>query len=75
MPILGPRLYRFACYYVLRFSEPFADFGTWADGTVSEGRAERCRPECRRLCPLRLGCPDGRGAHWLVVHRLRAGCR
>ena len=39
------------------------------------GPAERCRPECRRLCPFRLGCPDGRGAHRLVVHRLRAGCR
>lgn len=41
---LGPRLYRFACYYVLRFSEPFADFGTWTDGTVSEGRRSDAAP-------------------------------
>lgn len=37
---LGPRLYEFAGYYVLKFSKPFSAYGTWNKGVVRPGQAE-----------------------------------
>lgn len=33
---LGPRLYNFKGYYVLKFSKPFVAYGTWNKGIVAE---------------------------------------
>lgn len=61
---LGPPLYRFAGYYVLRFSEPFAACGTWEGTSVREGATSACgsavggyvefAPETR-LVEIRIG--------------------
>lgn len=41
---LGPPLYRFACYYVIRFSEPFVAYGTCKDDQVFPGRDKESGP-------------------------------
>lgn len=35
---LGPRLYNFKGYYVLKFSEPFVAYGTWNNDDVFKGK-------------------------------------
>lgn len=37
---LGPRLYNFAGYYVLKFSKPFSAYETWNGGVVAPGMTE-----------------------------------
>lgn len=39
---LGPPLYHFKGYYVLRFSKPFHVYGTWENSEIKEGTMEVC---------------------------------
>lgn len=39
---LGPQLFNFKGYYVLKFSKPFRTFGTWKDGEVRETQLSEC---------------------------------
>ena len=39
---LGPRLYNFSGYYVLKFSKPFASYGTWNKGITNQGKTTEC---------------------------------
>jgi len=39
---LGPRLYNFRGYYVLKFSKPFSAFGTWKEDVAEKGKLVDC---------------------------------